>query len=83
MFSNLRDFCSQGFINFDYESEVEDDILPIFRKGEVRSRIYAHLLKQILRLEHPLSVFLLQVILCVILLIGVQLRCRANDTCGI
>ena len=27
--------CCQGLINLDYESEVEDDILPIFRKGEV------------------------------------------------
>lgn len=26
---------SQGLINVDYETEVEDDILPIFRKGEV------------------------------------------------
>lgn len=34
----LRDFFSnsQGILNFDYETEVEDDILPIFRKGEVR-----------------------------------------------
>lgn len=28
-------FPIQGFINFDYESAVEDDILPIIRKGEV------------------------------------------------
>lgn len=27
--------CYQGLLNLDYESEVEDDILPIFRKGEV------------------------------------------------
>lgn len=26
-------------MNVDYETEVEDDILPIFRKGEVRSYI--------------------------------------------
>lgn len=25
----------QGLINVDYESEVEDDMLSIFRKGEV------------------------------------------------
>jgi len=30
----------QGLINVDYESEVEDDILPIFRKGEVRIKSY-------------------------------------------
>lgn len=29
----------QGLINVDYEAEVEDDILPIFRKGEVRSDV--------------------------------------------
>lgn len=39
----------QGLINVDYESEVEDDILPIFRKGEVWSTpfIFWVLLSQI------------------------------------
>lgn len=27
----------QGLINVDFEAEVEDDILSIFRKGEVKS----------------------------------------------
>lgn len=27
-------YAKHGFITLDYESEVEDDILPIFRKGE-------------------------------------------------
>ncbi|KAI3468767.1 hypothetical protein Pfo_025430 [Paulownia fortunei] len=30
---HVMPYC-HGFINLDYESEVEDDILPIFRKGE-------------------------------------------------
>ncbi|XP_042055770.1 uncharacterized protein LOC121800264 [Salvia splendens] len=30
---HVMPYC-HGFINFDFESEVEDDILPIFRKGE-------------------------------------------------
>ncbi|KAK6158164.1 hypothetical protein DH2020_005478 [Rehmannia glutinosa] len=30
---HVMPYC-HGFINFDYESEVEDDMLPIFRKGE-------------------------------------------------
>ncbi|VVB07421.1 unnamed protein product [Arabis nemorensis] len=30
---HVTPFC-HGMINVDYESEVEDDILPIFRKGE-------------------------------------------------
>jgi hypothetical protein len=33
----------QGLLNVDYESEVEDDILPIFRKGEVGSNILSNL----------------------------------------
>ncbi|KAL8556893.1 hypothetical protein ACS0TY_004391 [Phlomoides rotata] len=30
---HVMPYC-HGFMNLDYESEVEDDILPIFRKGE-------------------------------------------------
>ncbi|GAV89492.1 hypothetical protein CFOL_v3_32906 [Cephalotus follicularis] len=30
---HVMPYC-HGLINVDYESEVEDDILPIFRKGE-------------------------------------------------
>lgn len=30
----------QVLTNVDYESEVEDDILPIFRKGEVKILIF-------------------------------------------
>ncbi|KAL7160159.1 hypothetical protein ABFS83_01G075300 [Erythranthe nasuta] len=30
---HVNPYC-HGFVNFDYESEVEDDILAIFRKGE-------------------------------------------------
>ncbi|KAL2544050.1 uncharacterized protein Fot_13283 [Forsythia ovata] len=30
---HVMPYC-HGFVNVDYESEVEDDILPIFRKGE-------------------------------------------------
>lgn len=33
----------QGFIDVDFESEVEDDILPIFRKGEVKFDILTSL----------------------------------------
>ncbi|KAK6242888.1 Stress responsive alpha-beta barrel - like 1 [Theobroma cacao] len=32
--SSRLDASLQGLMNVDYESEVEDDILPIFRKGE-------------------------------------------------
>lgn len=33
----------QGLLNLDYESEVEDDMLPLFRKGEVGSNIFSDL----------------------------------------
>ncbi|CAL8157165.1 unnamed protein product [Prunus armeniaca] len=35
-------YC-HGLTNVDYESEVEDDIIPIFRKGEVGSNILPNL----------------------------------------
>lgn len=34
-YSNLKFHLIQGLSNVDYESEVEDEMLSIFRKGEV------------------------------------------------
>lgn len=35
LYLDVSSLMLQGLINVDYESEVEDDILSIFRKGEV------------------------------------------------